>query len=99
MTGSAEEDPIRLSSRLRHRAVGEEGVLLNLDNDRIIVVNDVGLYIVQSLQQPMSRQALIGAIVSEFEVDASAAATDLDDYLQQLDAEQLLEAPTSPGGS
>ncbi len=38
MTGSVEEDPIRLSSRLRNRAIGEEGVLLNLDNDRIIVV-------------------------------------------------------------
>ena len=99
MNDHTPEPQIRLSGRLRYRAVGADGVVVHLDTDRVIVVNDVGLYIIQSLQQPMGHQALVEAIVNEFDVDATTAAADLDFYLQQLGAEQLLEAPTASCGN
>ncbi len=37
----ATNEQIALTSRLRYRAVGDEGVLVHLDNGRVIVVNEV----------------------------------------------------------
>ncbi len=82
--------PITLTPRLRYRAVGDEGVLVHLDQGRVTVVNEVGLYIIKMLQQPMSHQALVEAIVTEFEVSPDAAAADLPRFLDELAAEQLL---------
>jgi hypothetical protein len=88
--GSAEL--IGLTSRLRYRAVGDEGVLVHLDQGRVIVVSEVGLHVVKLLQQPMSRQALVAAIVTEFEVSAEEAEADLLRFLDELAQEHLLEA-------
>lgn len=90
MNESIENEKIALSSRLRHRAVGEEGVLVHLDNGRVIVVNEVGLYIVQQLISPKTKHDLIESIASAFDVDAKLAEADLDRYLAELDKEQVL---------
>ena len=75
---------------MRHRAVGEDGVLVHLDSGRVIVVNEVGHYIVQMLEQPMSRKALVAALVNEFDVSAEQAETDIDTFLNELGNEQLV---------
>ena len=73
MTIPANNEQIGLTSRLRHRAVGDEGVLVHLDNGRVIVVNEVGLHIVQQLETPKTKQALTDSIISAFDVDAAQA--------------------------
>ena len=90
---------IALTSRLRFRAAGNEGVLVHLDTAQVIVVNDVGLHIIQSLQQPITRQALVDSIVSEFQVGQPEAQRDLEHYLQELAAQQMLVAPSSASGN
>lgn len=98
MRESQANDHIALVPRLRYRAVGDEGVLIHLDSGRVIVVNEVGLYIIQQLKEPMTRQSLIDAIVNEFNVVAAEAEQDLEHYLQELEAEHLLQAPAvGPG--
>jgi hypothetical protein len=77
--------------RVRHRAVGEDGVMVHLDSGRVIVVNEVGHYIVQLLDQPMSREALVASLVAEFDVSAAQAEADLDLFLGELGTEQLVE--------
>jgi hypothetical protein len=76
---------------VRHRVVGEDGVLVHLDSSRVIVVNEVGRYIVQLLDQPTSRKALIASLVAEFDVSAEQAEADLDLFLGELANEQLVE--------
>jgi hypothetical protein len=88
------DDRIALAPRLRYRAVGDEGVLVHLDSGRVIVVNEVGLYIIQQLKRPMTRQSLVDAIVNEFNVAAPEAEQDLERYLLELGSEQVLEPPT-----
>ena len=78
-------------SRVRHRAVGEDGVLVHLDSGRVIVVNEVGHYIVQMLEQPISRKALVASLVAEFDVTAEQAEVDIDLFLDELGNEQLVE--------
>lgn len=80
-----------LSSRIRHRAVGDEGVLVQLESGRVIVVNEVGLHIVQQLASPQTRPQLADSIARHFDVDLAQATADLDLYLAELDQEQVLE--------
>ena len=84
-------ETISLIPRVRHRAVGEDGVLVHLDSGRVIVVNEVGQYIVQLLDQPMSRKALVACLLAEFDVSAEQAEVDIDLFLGELGNEQLVE--------
>jgi hypothetical protein len=84
-------ETISLKSRVRHREVGEDGVLVDLDSGRVIVVNEVGHYIVQMLEQPMSREVLVASLVAEFDVSAEQAEADIDTFLDELGNEQLVE--------
>ena len=84
-------ETISLISRVRHRAVGEDGVLVHLDSGRVIVVNEVGHYIVQMLEHPMSRKALVASLIAEFDVSAQQAEMDIDLFLVELGNEQLVE--------
>ena len=91
MTTSFNNEQISLTSQVRYRAVGDDGVLVHLENGRVIVVNEVGLFIVQLLDCPRTCQELVTAISLEFEVTENQAKTDLEVYLAELDNEQVLE--------
>jgi hypothetical protein len=91
MEKKLDAEQIRLTSQVRFRAVGEEGVLVHLENGRVIVVNEVGLFIVQQLASPMSRSELAQAVTREFDVPADRVQADLQRYLEELDSEQVME--------
>ena len=57
----------------------------------MIVVNEVGLHIVQQLATPKTRQQLIESITSTFDVNKEQAETDLAVYIAELDKEQVFE--------
>ena len=83
-------ETITLQSTVRYRAVGDDGVLVHLDNGRVIVVNEVGLFIVQLLGEQATHQALVEAVAAEFDVSADQAGADIDQFLRQLEEEQVL---------
>ncbi len=84
------EQLLTLNKHVRYRDVGGEGVLVHLAEGKVTVVNPVGLFIIQQLQQPKTRNQLLAAIIDEFEVSIGQAASDLDRFIAELDAEQLL---------
>ena len=84
-------ETISLIPRVRHRAVGEDGVMVHLDSGRVIVVNEVGHYIVRLLDQPISRKALAASLLAEFDVSAEQAEVDIDLFLDEIGNEQLVE--------
>ena len=83
-------ETITLQSTVRYRAVGDDGVLVHLDNGRVIVVNEVGLFIVHLLGEQATHQALVEAVAAEFDVSADQAGADIDQFLRQLEEEQVL---------
>jgi len=91
MNSMIDQQQLSLTSRVRHRAVGEEGVLVHLESGRVIVVNEVGLHIVQQLASAQTRQTLTESIAGTFDIGTEQAAADLDLYLAELDKEQVLE--------
>ncbi len=85
------DNTLSISSRVRFRAVGDDGVLVHLDSGRVVVVNGVGLFLVEQLQQPRTRAELSRAITATFDVGATEAETDLASYLDDLAAEDMLQ--------
>lgn len=92
MTDAAQEERFRLSGRVRHRAVADEGVLVHLDSGRVLVVSEVGLFLVRELAgRAMTLIELAQAVVGEFEVELEQAREDVAAFLDQLRGEQVLE--------
>ena len=79
-----------LHPQVRYRQVAEEGVLVHLARGRVLVLNAVGLHIVQTLQHPQTRAALVQSILDQFAAEKAQASADLDAYLQALEQEEVL---------
>jgi hypothetical protein len=84
------EQQVNLHPRVRYRAVGEDGVLIHMDHGRVVVVNEVGLHIVHSLEKPTTLERLTRNVVSEFEVTWEHARSDTESFLAEMEAEELL---------
>lgn len=85
-----------LSPRVRYRTVGEDGVLVHLENGRVVVVNETGLHIIRQLQQgARTEMELIESMIEEFEVDADRAGADVASFLSELQEERILDQVTS----
>jgi hypothetical protein len=99
MPESIQENKVRLSSRVRFRDVTGQGVLVHLEEGRVLVVNEVGLYIVQTLhRQAMTESELADAVAQAFEVDATQAKSDVALFLDQLRGEKVLQTVGGSGG-
>lgn len=92
-------EKFHLSRRVRFRRVEDEGVLVHLESGRVLVVNEVGLYIVESLgRRAMTMEELADAVAAVFEVEASQALLDIAKFLDQLRGEQAIDMVSDLGG-
>lgn len=82
-----------LSPRVRFRSVASDGVMVHIESGRVIVINGVGLFIVEQLAQlehmPTEPQ-VVEAVVNAFDVDKDRAASDVADFLAELETENVL---------
>jgi Skp family chaperone for outer membrane proteins len=72
--------------------VGDDLVILDLDSSRYYALDPVGARIFELLQQPRALDAVLDAVVAEFEVETDTAQTDLLALVDTLVAERLVEA-------
>ncbi len=56
-----------------------------------VILNKVSAFIWEKLEEPVSREDLLAAVLGEFDVEEATAAKDLDDILQRFDELELLE--------
>lgn len=90
MTETQHSESLSLEPRVRFRAVGDEGVVVHLDSARVIVVNEVGLHVLQALSTPRTRDSLAAMIADDFVVTERRAREDVDVFLAQLEKEQII---------
>lgn len=55
------------------------------------VLNDVSAFVFKQLENPVSREDLLAAILNEYDVDEATAAADLDALLEQFETMDILE--------
>lgn len=68
---------------LRLTELAGEGVVLHLGERRYFTVNETGLTILNALAEPRSFDALVAAVLDEFEVEAEVACETTTAFLQQ----------------
>ena len=70
-----------------------DGEIVALDERSLMYLNanPAGAVLWQSLAQGASREELIQGILDEFDVDEATASADVDRFLAELDARDLLE--------
>jgi hypothetical protein len=73
------------------RAVDGEVVALDLRTKTYLAINDTGAAIWAALVRGASREALVWTLVEMFEVPKETAQGDLDTFLEQLAAHDILE--------
>lgn len=70
--------------------VGDDCVLLDNRASTYITLNPAAALLVNLLQTPTTRVALVEALVTEFGIDTHTAETDSEDFLEQLRRQNLL---------
>ena len=57
----------------------------------IIKLNESGRFIWDRLAQGMDRDAIVGALLEEYDIDAETAGRDVDNFIEQLKGANILE--------
>ena len=90
-----EADMKAKSGFILRNVVGEHVLMPTGDNigkyNGTIVLNDVAALVWEKLQNPVSREDLIAAILDEYNVEEDVAATDLDKLLETLKGYGVIE--------
>ena len=68
--------------------VGEQVV----DFQMMITLNETGAFLWEKLKNKVSKEELLEALLSEYDVEKSVAQTDIDEFLKILSEKELLEA-------
>jgi hypothetical protein len=72
--------------------VGDELVVLDLDTSLYYSLDPTGAWIFELLARPTRLDAVVDAMIAEFEVDAETARADLLALVDKLVAQKLVEA-------
>ena len=73
-----------LSSDVRHRSIGGEGVIVRQDDGEVLVINEIGTKLVELAKDGDCVKDMIDAILLDYEVGASTLEKDVFEYLVEL---------------
>ena len=78
------------------RKVVDEQILMPVgDNigqfNGTVLMNDVSSFVWEKLQEPVTKEELLQAVLSEFEVDEETASRDLDELLEKFAGLGIIE--------
>jgi methyltransferase-like protein len=79
-----------LNPRVRYRRVGEDGVVIALEKSEVIVVNALGVYILDMLKTPRTIEQITEQVCTEFEVSLATAQQDVSEYITSLSEQDLI---------
>lgn len=64
---------------------------MTIDFNGIINLNETGAFLFEILQKGAEKQTLLKKLMSEYEVSADKAESDIDKFIQKLKDEDILE--------
>ena len=87
---------LKINGEFILREVAGDTILVPVGNtalqfNGILALDPVGALIWKGLSGSKDRSAILRDILDQFEIDAHNAANDLDEFLEQLQAENLLQ--------
>lgn len=84
------DDAIALNPHVRYRTVGDEGVVVNVEHDQVMVVNELGVRTLELIRATGSRKAIVAALVAEYETTPERVEADLEVFLDELRVHRVL---------
>lgn len=72
--------------------VDDEIVLLDLNNGSYYGLNSVGAQFIKGLQNKLSTPEAVNEIATHFQMDNTQVSADIDELIEQLLAQELIEA-------
>jgi hypothetical protein len=75
-----------------YRRLGDTGVLVHLGTNEIFEINDTGARIWELLAEGQLPEAIVGTLVSEFDIDPPSAQLECRELIDALVSRKLLEA-------
>lgn len=90
----APETRLRVAQRVLMRRVGEEHVLLNLDDETYYGLNPVGSRLIELAESGATLEEIIDRLFAEFEVERGQLEADARRLAAELIAAGLIEAET-----
>jgi signal transduction histidine kinase len=90
-------DRLTLRPQVRFRAIDGEGVIVHTERGVVIVVNTLGLRILELVREQGSRRAVVDRLSAEYDAPETTIAADLDAFLVQLCEQQLIEIEMTAG--
>ena len=82
MIGSTTE--FRTCSDARYRNIGGEGIVVRQTAGEVLVLNDVGVRVLDMLATGKPVRGVVEALVADYDVDAATAERDVMAYAQEL---------------
>lgn len=86
---------IRAAASAVFRPLEEGGVLLHVGTGAYFELNASGRFIWEQIAQGTDRAALIQALATQYDLEETTAGADVDEFLAELEARDLLDT-TSP---
>lgn len=86
------EQLLLLHPRVRHRSVGNESVAVGMHSGSVLVLNEVGEYILKQLGNPQKFDDIVFSIFGEFDgVSMEQAEKDVQGFLSELEQQEFLQ--------
>lgn len=68
----------------RYRTIGDEGVVVRQTAGEVLVLNEIGVRVLELLEGTMPVSGLLNALDAEYEIDRPTLERDVLAYLQEL---------------
>jgi hypothetical protein len=81
---------VALHPQVAFRVIDGEGVVILARDGQVQVVNPVGARILELAQEPLSVEAIVSTLVSEFEVSGDEARVDTGEFIEQMVEDRVL---------
>ena len=87
---------MKLSSEFLLRQLADSWIVLpfggaTVDFNGMLTLNESGAFLWKKLEQGSDREALIRALLAEYDVDSATATADVDAFLEKLSSAGCLE--------
>ena len=84
MSTSASTEHYRLDPHARFRVLDDEGIFVLQEAGEVLVINEVGAFIVERLRDGLGLTEVVEAVTERYAVDEATAKTDADALLAAL---------------
>ncbi len=81
----------RLKSDIRYRPIADEGIVLRQDEGEVLVVNGVGVRVVEIISEGTTLEQMLMTLEAEYDVEPEQLRADVLAYLEELENAGVLE--------